>query len=266
MASQRRERILRILESSLFQKSMMGIIMLYALEQGIDVSIPVTSVYRWFFDLFDTVILCIFLLESGVKLYAKRLAMFRSGWDMFDLLVVVVALIPEMPGGAVLRSLRILRSFRLFSTSPRIRVFIDGIVRAGSTLLVSLMITATVFYIFAILCIKMFGIYDPKHFGNLLKALMSLYTLTMSSGLEHTAIDKLWIKFDWAWMVFIPYIALTSFAIINVFVSIFCAAIYEIADEERAKKRGHEQKNLNDQLDAIQKELTWIKSKINDIQ
>jgi voltage-gated sodium channel len=244
---------------------MMLVIIINMVMQGIDVSTRIYGDTHKIFDDIDKMIVAIFVVEIILKLYAKRFSLFKNGWDIFDLIIVIIALIPDIEGGSILRSLRILRSVKMLSTLPKLRVLIDGMLRACSTLLASLLIFSLFVYIFAILCIKLFGAADPEHFGTLIRSLMSLYTLTMSAGLTHDPIDSIWSKYSMAWLVFIPYIVLTSFALLNVFVSIFCAAIYEIADEERAARNRSKGQSISDQIAGMQSEIQKMSNKIDEI-
>jgi len=265
MKSSHRDHIRQILEGSRFQKGMMLVIIINMVMQGIDVSTRIYGDTHKIFDDIDKMIVAIFVVEIILKLYAKRFSLFKNGWDIFDLIIVIIALIPDIEGGSILRSLRILRSVKMLSTLPKLRVLIDGMLRACSTLLASLLIFSLFVYIFAILCIKLFGAADPEHFGTLIRSLMSLYTLTMSAGLTHDPIDSIWSKYSMAWLVFIPYIVLTSFALLNVFVSIFCAAIYEIADEERAARNRSKGQSISDQIAGMQSEIQKMSNKIDEI-
>ncbi len=107
-------RLTAFVESAAFRNSIMVVILINALALGL-VTLPFEA--RWFIDilpLIDQIVIAIFLVELALKLIAYRLRFFTSGWNWFDLIVILVSVVPMAGSFTVLRSLRILRAFRLF--------------------------------------------------------------------------------------------------------------------------------------------------------
>jgi hypothetical protein len=64
-------------------------------------------------EMVEHIILAVFVAEMAIKLWSQRLAYFMSRWHLFDCVVIALALLPMLPGAAVLRLARISRLAKL---------------------------------------------------------------------------------------------------------------------------------------------------------
>jgi len=125
-----RVRLTAFVESGVFRNSIMAVILLNAVALGL-VTLPFDP--PWFtaiLPLMDRIVVAIFLIEIVLKLIAYRLRFFTSGWNWFDLIVILVSVVPMAGSFSVLRSLRILRAFRLFSVMPQMRKVVEALLHA----------------------------------------------------------------------------------------------------------------------------------------
>ena len=180
----------------------------------------------------DRICLGIFVMEIAAKLYVDRLRFFRSGWNVFDFLVVGIALVPSAGGLSVLRALRILRVLRVVSVLPRLRRVVEGFVTAlpGMGSVFGLM--GLVFYIASVMATKLFGQSFPQWFGSLGDSAYSLFQIMTLESWSMGIVRPVMEVYPQAWAFFVPFILLTTFAVVNLLVGLIVNSMQDAHAEE----------------------------------
>lgn len=179
----------------------------------------------------NMLILGFFVLEIASKLIARGPSFFRSGWNIFDLLVVGVSLVPAGSGLQVLRTLRILRVLRLLSQVKNLRDIVEAIGRAVSGMAWTSLLLVLVFYVFGVMGTELFGDVQPQYFGNLGSTMYTLFQImtldSWSSGIARTTMEAAPL----AWMFFVPFILVSSFMVLNLFIAIIVNATQSVHED-----------------------------------
>jgi len=168
----------------------------------------------------DRICLAIFCAEILLKLYAHRLKFFRSGWNIFDFVIVGIALIPAGQGLSVLRALRILRVLRVVSVSPNLRRVVEGFVTALPGMGSVFLLMGIIFYIGAVMATKLFGASFPEWFGSLGASLYSLFQIMTLESWSMGIVRPVLEVYPYAWVFFVPFIMVTTFAVVNLLVGL----------------------------------------------
>ncbi|MEH6629734.1 MAG: ion transporter [Halopseudomonas aestusnigri] len=188
----------------------------------------------------DKAILVIFSLELALKLYAYRLDFFKSGWNIFDLLIVTIAWVPASGAFAVLRALRILRVLRLISVIPQMRRVIGAIVTSIPGMLSVVGVLSIVFYVAAVLTTKLFGQHpDPnmqEWFGSVSSSAYTLFQIMTLESWSMGIVRPTMEIFPHSWIFFIPFIIITSFAVLNLFIGIIVDAMQTSHESDTDEK------------------------------
>ncbi|MEM1307748.1 MAG: ion transporter, partial [Pseudomonadota bacterium] len=177
----------------------------------------------------DFAILLVFTAEIALKFYAYRWDFFKSGWNVFDLFIVTIAWMPATDGLSILRALRILRVLRLLSVVPQMRRVISAIGHSIPGMVAVIGVLGLVFYISSVLTTKLFGTHpDPnmqEWFGTIGASAYTLFQImtleSWSMGIVRPTMDL----FPYAWLFFVPFIVITSFAVLNLFIGIIVDAM-----------------------------------------
>jgi voltage-gated sodium channel len=95
-----------------------------------------------------------------------------------------------------------------------------------------------VFYVFAVMGTMMFGQAFPELWGDLGRSLFTLFQVmtleSWSTGVARPMFDI----YPWAWVFFVPFILVSSFMVLNLFIAIIVTATQSIhADEEEEQRR-----------------------------
>ena len=222
-----RARVGRLVASEPFQRAIIAVIVLNAIVLGLETSDWVMERAGALLVSLDRAALAIFVVEIALKLYADRLAFFRSGWNWFDFLIVAVALLPSSGGLSVLRALRILRAFRLVSALPSLRRVVEGLLRAIPAMGSVLLLLGLIFYVGAVMATKLFGEHFPAWFGTVGASLYSLFQVMTLESWSMGIVRPVMEVHPYAWAFFVPFILLTSFMVLNLFIAIIVSAMTE---------------------------------------
>ncbi len=243
-----KERVRDLLNDPRTGNFIVGVIVFNAVVLGLETYPAVMDRAGALLIALDTVCLGIFLLEIGAKLYVDRVRFFRSGWNVFDFLVVAVALVPAAGGIAVLRALRLLRVLRVISVLPRLRRVVEGFVTALPGMGSVFLLMGLVFYIGSVMATKLFGsgcahlavaaCTPERHadlvewFGSLGRSAYSLFQIMTLESWSMGIVRPVMEVYPFAWAFFVPFILLTTFAVVNLLVGLIVNSMQDAHSEE----------------------------------
>ncbi|WP_238934765.1 ion transporter [Maricaulis parjimensis] len=225
-----------IVESALFRNFIMTLIVINAVTLGLE-TYPYDGV--WFTNwmpLLDRIIVSVFVIEIVMKLIAYRHRFFLNGWNWFDLAVIIISVMPSAGGFSVLRALRIIRAFRLFSVMPDLRKVVEALLRAIPGMGAVIAVLGLMFYVSAVMATKLFGAEAPDRFGTLGDSAFALFQVMTLEGWASDVALPVMEDHPWAWIFFVVFIVLTSFAVLNLFIAIIVDSLQaKHFDDEEAR-------------------------------
>jgi voltage-gated sodium channel len=232
------ESLRRLLAQPTTEWVIAGLIVINAVILGLETSPSVMAIAGPALVALDTAILAVFVIEILARIMVHRLAFFRDPWSLFDFFVIGLALLPATGNLSVLRALRILRVLRLITVIPSLRRVVGGLVAAlpGMGSIVALL--ALVYYVFSVMATKLFGADFPEWFGTIGASAYSLFQIMTLESWSMGIVRPVMEKYPHAWLFFVPYIVVTTFSVLNLFIGIIVSAMQsehdKIVDEERA--------------------------------
>ena len=230
-----RLRLAEWVESPRIQHFIIGVILFNAVILGLETDRNLMALHGKTLLLLDKLCLVIFCTEIAIRLLAYRLAFWKSGWNVFDFAVVAIALVPGAGPWAVLRSLRVLRVMRLLTVVPALRRVVAAFLHAIPGLSGVMLLMAVFLYTSAVLATNLFGEKFPEWFGSLGGSLFSLFQILTLEGWADIA-RAVMEPYPWAPLFFIPFIILTTFTVLNLFIGIIVTAMQEMAIQPQARK------------------------------
>ncbi len=253
------ERMGRAAEGKPIQRFITLLIVLNAITLGIQTEPDWVVEYGTALDLFDHFVLWVFVAEVSAKLLWRRLEFFKNGWNVFDFIIVGIALIPTSGQLSVLRALRILRTLRLMSVVPQMRRVIGALFTAIPGIMSVGAIIMLLFYVSAVLTTNYFGEAFPKWFGSIGESMYTLFQIMTLESWSMGIVRPVMETFPYAWAFFVPFILVTSFAILNLFIGIIVDAMHiQSAAEEEAIH--HEGDRIEGDIEVLRAELREIKA------
>ena len=232
-----------------------GVIIFNAILLGLETSPEVMGAAGTIILTLDWICLAIFVIEIALKLVAHGARFFRSGWNVFDFLIVGIALMPATHGLSVLRALRILRVLRVISAAPRLRRVVEGFVTALPGMGSVFLLMGIIFYIGAVMATKLFGASFPEWFGTLGASFYSLFQImtleSWSMGIVRPVMDV----YPYAWLFFVPFIMVTTFAVVNLLVGLIVNSMQDAHAEESNAATDAYRDEVLDRLRKIEERL-----------
>lgn len=253
----------RLLSSRQFEIAITGLIILNAITLGLETWPQAVELLGGFFHVLDKTILAIFVIEISLRLIIHRMRFFADPWSIFDFCVVAIALMPSSGALSVLRALRVLRVLRLISFVPSLRRVVGALLEALPGLGSIVLLLGLLYYVFAVMATKLYGEAFPQWFGTLGESAYSLFQImtleSWSMGIVRPVMDYAPL----AWLFFVPFILLTSFTVLNLFIGIIVSAMQSeheaTAEAERAALH-EETESVTVEVKALRRELAELKA------
>ncbi len=250
-----RAKLQTILDGNRFRYSILAVILFNAILLGLETVKPVMEVAGPAILFLDQVCLIIFTAELILKFYAFRFQFFRSGWNIFDLIIVTISWIPGSNGLSVLRALRVLRLLRVVSVAPSLRRVVEGLITALPGMGSVFVLMAMIFYIGSVMATKLFGESFPQWFGDLGNSGYSLFQIMTLESWSMGIVRPVMEVYPYAWMFFLPFILMTTFAVVNLLVGLIVNSMQDAHHVEDNEKTDAYRDEIKERLDAIEKLL-----------
>jgi voltage-gated sodium channel len=253
-----RQKTNALLDTAWVNNFIVGVIIFNAIILGMETSKPIMATAGGLIQFLDTACLAIFVVELAAKLFAQGPRFFRNGWNIFDFIIVGVSLISGNGGLSVLRALRILRVLRVISVVPSLRRVVEGFVTALPGMGSVFLLMGIVFYIGAVMATKLFGASFPQWFGTLGQSGYTLFQIMTLESWSMGIVRPVMEVYPYAWAFFVPFIMVTTFAVVNLLVGLIVNSMQDAHAEEGNAATDAYRDEVLAKLDAIEKRLDGV--------
>jgi voltage-gated sodium channel len=234
-----RARAARFILAPLTQRLIIALILANAVTLGLETSASVMARWGGLLVALDTLFLWVFTAEIAVRIYAFRGRFFRDPWGLFDFAVIAIAWAPATGPLSILRALRVLRVLRLISMVPRLRIVVEAMLHAIPGIGAVGMLLVIVYYVCAVIATKLFGPSHPEFFGTIGESMYSLFQIMTLESWSMGIVRPVMEASPQAWAFFVPFILLTTFVVLNLFIGIIVESIQTLRkqhdEEEKAR-------------------------------
>ncbi|MEM8625351.1 MAG: ion transporter [Pseudomonadota bacterium] len=248
----------RITDNDRFRNFIIGVIVFNAVVLGLETSGDAMAAAGGLLIALDYVCLGIFVVEIALKLLAQGWRFFTRGWNIFDFFIVGISLVPAGAGLSVLRALRILRVLRIITVAPRLRRVVEGFVTALPGMGSVFLLMAIIFYIAAVMATKLFGNTHPDWFGTIGESAYSLFQIMTLESWSMGIVRPVMEVHPFAWAFFVPFIMVTTFAVVNLLVGLIVNSMQDAHAEEANAATDDYRSTVLSKLEAIETRLTEI--------
>lgn len=257
-----RARLAPIINDDRTERTIMLLIVLNAIILGLETSPTAMAAAGPALKMADHIILGIFVLELAVRMIVHGAKFWRDPWSLFDFGVVGIALVPATGNLSVLRALRIIRALRLISAIKSMRRVVGGLMHAipGMGSIVALL--GLVFYVFSVMATKLFGGDFPQWFGTIGESAYSLFQIMTLESWSMGIVRPVMEVHSWAWAFFVPFILITSFTVLNLFIGIIVDAMQTQHEAEAAE----DQATTKAELDEILEEVRALRAEVKSLR
>ena len=247
-----RDKVRAFVERPDVGNAILGIIVINAIILGLQTSEQVTAAIGGPLKTLDRLILGIFVIEMALKLYAYGLGFFRNAWNIFDLVVVGLGLLPDGKQLSALRGLRVIRAMRVLSAVPQMRAVVQALFDALPGMGAVVVMLSIVYYVFGVMATLMYGDAFPDWFGTLGRSIYSLFQIMTLESWSMGIVRPVMELYQYAWAFFVPFIIITSFAVVNLLVGLIVNSMQDAHDAETEGATGAYRDEVLRRLEAIE--------------
>lgn len=264
-----------LVEGAWFRNVVTGLIVINAIILGVLTIKSLPTDVRSTLRTIDMAITYIFAAEIFLKLCVYRHNFFRSGWNWFDFMVVGISLAPIGEGLSVLRALRVMRVLRLLHIVPMMRRITEALLKALPGMGAILAVLGLLTYVWAVMATNMYGNTDNEEvlqlFGDLPSSAFTLFQVMTMDGWRFEVVQKVIDDgHAYAWVFFLSFIFLASFAVLNLFIALIVEALQAEQEalqeehidalEEEAEEAHAEREEILDVLRELRMEIAELKA------
>jgi voltage-gated sodium channel len=120
----------------------------------------------------------------------------------------------------------------VISVAPRLRRVVEGFITALPGMGSVFLLMALIFYIGAVMATKLFATSFPEWFGTLGRSAYSLFQIMTLESWSMGIVRPVMETYPYAWAFFVPFIMVTTFAVVNLLVGLIVNSMQDAHAEE----------------------------------
>jgi voltage-gated sodium channel len=159
-----------------------------------------------------------------------------------------------------------LRVLRLITIVPSLKRVVGALLGALPGMGSILMLLGLIYYVGAVMATKLFGASFPDWFGSIAKSAYTLFQVMTLESWSMGIVRPVMAVYPYAWIFFVPFILITTFTALNLFIGVVVSAMQaEIdADRRQAVKDAVEESEqpLVAEIKAMRAELASLAKRI----
>ena len=263
--SPRGDSLRALVESRRFNIAITIVILANAITLGLETWPSAMTAAGPLLTFVDRAALWVFTCEILLKLWVYRHRFFSEGWNNFDFVIVAIAWLPAAGPLSVLRALRVLRVLRLVSVVPQMRTVVNALFNALPGMVAVIAVLLLVFYVAAVMSTKLFGAEFPAWFGSIGESMYSLFQIMTLESWSMGIVRPVMEVYPLAWVFFVPFVIVTSFAVLNLFIALIVNSMQSVhlqEDREDAvtmEDAAHaEREFLMEEINALRKDVKQL--------
>jgi len=255
----------RFVESPRFSATITAVIVVNAVTLGLETWPAAMQAAGPLLLAIDTAALWIFTAEILLKIWVFRVGFFTRSWNLFDFVVVAIAWVPSAGALSVLRALRVLRVLRLVSIVPQMRTVVGALFRALPGMGSIVAVLTLVFYVAAVMATKLFGATHPQWFGSIGESMYSLFQVMTLESWSMGIVRPVMEQHPYAWAFFVPFIVVTSFTVLNLFIALIVNSLQSVHEQDREFAES-EARLAHNEREALSRQFAELASEVRRLR
>jgi voltage-gated sodium channel len=158
------------------------------------------------------------------------------------------------------------------SALPKLQLLIGALLKSLSAMGYVSLLLGLLFYMYAVAGIHLFGAHDPKNFGSLPAAFLSLFRLVTLDNWADLFNGQLpYIPGIKVALYFVTFIIFGTMIILNLFIGIIMNSMSEMHAEIAERDRAHHEREtgavtLEDDLKSLENELEEMQARVSGLR
>jgi voltage-gated sodium channel len=126
----------------------------------------------------------------------------------------------------------VIRALRLLSVIPQMRAVVQALLDALPGMGAVIVMISIVFYVFGVMATIMYGDNFDAWFGTLGRSLYSLFQIMTLESWSMGIVRPVMEQHPMAWAFFVPFIVITAFSVLNLFIGLLVNTMQSAVEEE----------------------------------
>jgi len=248
------------------RNTILALVILNAALLGLSTSDWMMARFSGLVYVLDRSILVIFVLELSAKFYAYGRAFFKDAWNIFDLSVVSLGVLPQTNSLSALRALRVIRALRILSVVPQMRAVVKALFDALPGMGAVSIMLLIVFYVFAVMATIMFGQMFPAWFGTVGESFYTLFQIMTLESWSMGIVRPVMEVYPYAWTFFVPFIAMTAFSVLNLFIGLLVNTMQSAVDADAEQEFERLRDLVKMETDQVDNHVIELKTEIQELR
>ena len=148
---------------------------------------------------------------------------------------------------------------------PQMRTVIGALFRALPGMGSVIAVLGLAFYVAAVVATKLFGADFPEWFGSIGASMYSLFQVMTLESWSMGIVRPVMEQYPFDWLFFVPFIIVTSFAVLNLFIALIVNSMQSMQTETNENVRAEalaahdEREALSQQIEALTDEIRQVR-------
>ncbi|MGI9399848.1 MAG: ion transporter, partial [Rhizobiaceae bacterium] len=143
-----------------------------------------------------------------------------------------------------------------------IRRVVTGLLQAIPGMGSIVMLLAMIFYIFSVISTKLFASSFPQWFGSIGDSAYTLFQIMTLESWSMGIVRPVMEQYPYAWALFVPFILVTSFTVLNLFIGVIVDAMQTEHEAEAQADRA----DLHKETERVLREVKELRRELADLQ
>lgn len=259
------DRARNFVNSSAVNTFIIIVILINSITLGMETSVWLRTNVGDLLYIIDRGALYIFTIEIISKFICNPKTYLKEGWSWFDIILVALSFLPATGAMSALRCLRILRVLLFISFLPKLRVIVQSLILSLPSIGWISLLLILVFYVFSVIATTLFGSAFGDWFGTLGKSFFTLFQIMTLESWAMGIVRPICDVYPYAWIFFVPFVLISSFVILNVFIAVIVNGMGE-ARRIQEKKQASLAAEMLSERETIAKEIAKIRESLENIE
>jgi voltage-gated sodium channel len=145
------------------------------------------------------------------------------------------------------------------------RTVIGALLRALPGMGSVIAVLVLVFYVAAVMATKLFGAGFPDWFGSIGASMYSLFQIMTLESCSMGSVRPVMEQHPHAWLFFVPFIIVTSFAVLNLFIALIVNSMQSMQSETNEHVRA-EALAAHDEREALSRQVEALTAEIRQMR
>ena len=146
----------------------------------------------------------------------------------------------------------------VLSVTPSLRRVVEGLMSALPGMASVFLLMGIIFYIGSVMATKLFGDSFPEWFGTLGRSAYSLFQIMTLESWSMGIVRPVMETYPYAWAFFVPFIMVTTFAVVNLLVGLIVNSMQDAHNEEEVEKTDAYRDEVIRRLDDIDARISAL--------